>query len=135
MNSWCNDMAGSGGKAGNGGTIKVSKNCKIYAYNGDAITNGDYSSITVPDNITLSVTQKPNGQNTIPAYIYGQAGKSRAAYTLNNLEVTKFADLRKTLVAGTNTNIATTSYGQGIGSGAGYIELSNGSYSVDSNLN
>ena len=33
-----------------------------------------------------------------------------------------------------NTNL-TTSYGQGIGSGAGYIELSNGTYTVDSSMN
>lgn len=49
INWWC-DAGGDGGVAGKGGTIKVSKLAKVYAYNGNRYTDGksehEYNSNT-----------------------------------------------------------------------------------------
>lgn len=43
-NRWTKFVSGDGGAAGKGGNVKVSQNARIIAYNGDQITNGDYTS-------------------------------------------------------------------------------------------
>lgn len=143
-------MGGSGGTAGEGGTIKCSENAKIYAYNGDRITNGDYTTTYYQydkdGNLTgtqANIVIKPNNKKIIPAVIFIQSGIRRAVYNyscyMSNELLTKYAINRDTtqvkLVKIINEDITVSHFSQGIGSGAGYIELSNGTYTVDANMN
>ena len=132
---------GFGGNGGAGGTITVSANNKIYAYNGNLYTDG---------------TSYGNGANQCPIYL--QAGIVTAKYDYinqgNDVSYYKFCLTQKspqttatksgyinpvnqgTLninsklgISGnplTNVNMSQ----QGVGSGAGYIEVSNGTYRV-----
>lgn len=169
--------SGSGGKAGNGGNVVVSKDSKVYAYNGDRITNGDYSSPIYDydkNGNRLSSTcyvLKKHGTNeqTSPLKIFAQAGILRKVYYMNlswgvketsgwnyfynifgdqieqsvkNItEATNYATVANCLIRD-EKNVGTTGYTNpetkdcyGIGSGAGYMEVSNGTYKVDSKLN
>ena len=140
---------GSGGIAGNGGNIKASSNSTIYAYNGDRITNGDYSSTYYQydksGNLTkeqANVIIKKNNMKFIPTFIFIQSGIRRAVYAdkdyISDELASRFeidrnnVDKRFELIS-ENSNIQ--SYGQGIGSGAGYVELSNGTYVIDDTMN
>lgn len=152
--SWWADAGGDGGKAGNGGTVKVSSNSKVYAFNGNRYTDG---------------TDYKNGINQCPIFI--QNGQLRAIYKLNawwnekeffNFEylnsilgntiegsvkkltiANEMSNLKNSLVrAEKNDNNFKTQYinpstknSYGVGSGAGYIEVSNGTYKIDSNMN
>lgn len=130
---------GFGGTAGSGGTIVVSSTAKIYAYNGNLYSDG---------------TSYNNGANQCPIYL--QAGINTAKYDYisqgNNVSYTKF----KLKLLSAQSSLNTLSYKnpagggklninsklgisnnplnsvdmskQGIGSGAGYKEISNGSY-------
>ena len=145
---WFNDHAGSGGAAGLGGKVKVSSLAKIYAYNGDMITDGtSYSGVTgyMPDGtstgVALSVIEKNNGTKIIPLQIFGQAGISRAVYEANYKTITKSADLENKVIKSEQV-IAKSGYKHpdtesvfGVGSGAGYVETSNGTYVIDDSLN
>ena len=154
-------LGGAGGNAGKGGNIRISPNAKINAYNGDRVTNEDYSSVYYEYDKNgnklsekLNVIQKKNGTNFIPTTIFAQSGTIRASYTTNSsLEelskvktgeknnVAKSMSEVKLVLATNETSTATTGYkngykeNQGIGSGAGYLEQSNGTYKVDSSLN
>ena len=135
--------SGSGGNGGNGGTVKVSQQANIYAYNGNLYTDG---------------TDYENGLNQCP--IYAQNGiitaKYNAIYTGANkgteylLElisdattVEKSGYINKKYIENTNKRYITKNQYltnvdmayQGVGSGAGYIETSNGTYTVDSSMN
>ena len=140
------DRSGNGGMAGNGGTVKVSTNAKIYAYNGNLYTDG---------------TNYEDGLNQCPIYL--QAGIVTAKYTYNSEyggpESFKFFEL---ILSSNQTTTQKSGYKnskydsvedskkyisknslltnvdmslQGVGSGAGYIETSNGTYTVDSSMN
>lgn len=138
------DFAGSGGNAGAGGTVKYLDKAKIHAYNGDRVTNGTYSGIFDYDKngnkgsaITATV-QKPDGTIIMPAKIFAQDGIIRATYGSNQhmtaeecakAGVDAFSKGHTVLVKLTNETVtATTEYGQGVGSGAGNLEKSNGTF-------
>lgn len=163
---WYSDRGGSGGNAGNGGTVRVSSQSQIYAYNGDMITNGDYSTVQyeydkdgTKINQVLNVITKQNGEKFIPCKIFAQTGLCRVTYTTNQGQFS-FAKVTRPLAAGEilpvvansyaslvsvkatdEKNIEKTNYtngympNQGIGSGAGYLEISNGTYIVDESMN
>ena len=87
---WYRDFSGSGGTAGAGGQIYYKNLDKINAYNGDRITNKDYTTIYYeynPDGTLTKeiakVVQKQNGEKFIPAKIFAQAGTIRATYHTN----------------------------------------------------
>ena len=142
---WYRDFSGSGGTAGAGGQIYYKNLDKINAYNGDRITNKDYTTIYYeynPDGTLTKeiakVVQKQNGEKFIPAKIFAQAGTIRATYHTNQhmsqeecsrRGITYCGDASGKTVNVKMTNQTTTEktqYGQGIGSGAGNLEQSNG---------
>lgn len=107
--------AGDGGKAGAGGNITYTNTVKIFAYNGDRVTNGNYST-TYYDYAedgaqmasTVNVITRKDGKQMIPLKIFAQAGVIRTTYTTNSNE----DELKKivggtteTHLAGTNTNL------------------------------
>ena len=88
---------------------------KIFAYNGDRVTNGNYST-TYYDYAedgaqmasTVNVITRKDGKQMIPLKIFAQAGVIRTTYTTNSNE----DELKKivggtteTHLAGTNTNL------------------------------
>ena len=140
------DRSGNGGKAGNGGNVKVSSSSQIYAYNGNLYTDG---------------TDYENGLNQCPIYL--QAGIVTAKYNYNseygdpesyklfelilisNQSITeksgyknnKYDSIETSKKYVTKNSVLTNvdmSY-QGVGSGAGYTEISNGTYTIDSSMN
>ena len=134
------DQSGSGGTAGKGGIIRVSSLAKVYAYNGNKFTDG---------------TSYNNGQNQCPIYL--QNGNNIARYTYRkenkplynyfNMDVANAASgieksgyknvkvIDRVTVAG-NSYLSNVDMSlQGVGSGAGFIELNNGKYIIDSSLN
>ena len=149
---WCapgevysRDYAGSGGKAGKGGTITYTDLTKIHAYNGDMVTNdtqtsGVHYEYDINGNKLRVITErvtKPNGTVIIPAIIFAQNGTIREVYKSNQhmtqtecnaygavLHLKENEPVNVKIING--GNIPTTVYGQGIGSGAGYIESNNG---------
>mgnify|MGYP006988653597 FL=1 len=142
---WYRDFSGSGGTAGAGGQIYYKNLDKINAYNGDRITNKDYTTTYYEYNLdgTLTkeiakVVQKQNEAKFIPAKIFAQAGTIRATYHTNQhmsqeecsrRGITYCGDASGKTVNVKMTNQTTTEktkYGQGIGSGAGNLEQSNG---------
>lgn len=159
---WYTNHSGSGGEAGKGGNIYYSDNCLIYAYNGNMITNGDYSSTyydyskdgIISGNL-LNIVTKFNGDKFIPCKIFAQSGVIRATYTTNcaeyslskvaeGLEKPEVANSYDTVVCVKATeekiiNVTNYSNGymlnQGIGSGAGYLEKENGIFEKNSFLN
>lgn len=134
------DQSGSGGTAGKGGIIRVSSLAKVYAYNGNKYTDG---------------TSYNNGQNQCPIYL--QNGKNIARYTYRkenkalynyfNMDTANDASnanrsgyknvkvVDKVTVAGNSYLSNVDMSYQGVGSGAGFIELHNGTYTIDSSLN
>lgn len=135
--AWGYTYGGDGGIAGKGGQITVSSNAIVKAFNGNKYTDG---------------TAYNNGENAVE--IYAQKGNllkiektlgwwddDMNAYYTNQLgfavNYTRCWDRNQnekiTLRAGGKCD--TLSYGQGVGSGAGYIEVSNGTYKIDSNMN
>ncbi len=117
---------------------------KYYEYNKDGTKT----------NQILNVITKQNGEKFIPCKIFAQTGICRATYTTNQgqfslKKITRTLTNGETLPAVTNSyesltavratdekNIAITNYtngykpNQGIGSGAGYLEISNGTYTI-----
>lgn len=136
---WYTGHSGSGGTAGTGGIIIYSEFSKLNAYNGDRITNEKYDEIyyeydkdgKITEN-KLSILEKKNGKKFIPAYVFAQAGISRKVYYGNWSSAKTLSELSNILFKD-EYNI--DSYIQGIGSGAGYIELSNGTFELSSELN
>ena len=173
------DSGGDGEKAGNGGTVTVSSSATIIAYNGNMITDGDYSNAYEYDKDGNQVKKlsaiTSNGRTFIPAIIYAQNGVLRNVYKNNNwwgvweersYEYFKSIIGDEQLDSGVKDIVANTSYAdtvnycirpeiienleenpnlviksgyinpedgstQGVGSGAGYIEVSNGTYTVN----
>ena len=139
---WYNDHAGSGGVAGSGGTVTVSTTAKIYAYNGDMITDGNHSNVNAYNHDgslkgeKLEVVTKLNGEEIVPLPIFMQAGIRRAVYKANFATIKNFSELKNEKILDLEIDPKkVTSYGYGIGSGAGYIEEDNGTYKIDAALN
>lgn len=177
--------SGSGGKAGNGGTVEVSSKAKVYAYNGDRITNNDYTSSIYDydkDGNKLAttckvVTKYGTDKKISPLKIFAQAGILREVRYSNlawetkpavegssdgkKIDVNYFKGIfgnqlepsvanmqyptnyeevenhiiraEKIITPPTYTN-PETGENYGIGSGAGYMEVSNGTYTVNNTL-
>lgn len=169
--------SGSGGKAGNGGNIKVSSKAKVYAYNGDRITNNDYTTPIYDydkngnqlSTTCYVLTKYGTSKQISPLKIFAQSGILRNVY-YSNLDwgnkpttgydyfysifgeqvedsvksiskPTQYSELKNCLIRA-ERNIDTTGYINpetkdcyGIGSGAGYMEVSNGTYTIDSSMN
>ena len=134
---WWNDHAGSGGTGGAGGNVTVSSKAKVYAYNGDMITEGTHDGIYAYDqhgNKTsekLEKVIKPNNQEIVPCQIFAQAGIKRDVYISNFSTAANYKELKNEIDNNYKTVIRATSYGYGIGSGAGYRESENGTYTVN----
>lgn len=96
-----NTYSSTGGTGGNGGIVEKTDYSNINAYNGNKIT----------DNSSTEYTQ-----------IYNQDGKSIEKYSYKKVEGMTFV-LNK--VTG-KKKVKVTKFGQGIGSGAGYTEGTNG---------
>ena len=141
---YARDFAGSGGEAGAGGTVKYLDKSKIHAYNGDRVTNGNYSGVYDYDKngnkgslITTTITKK-DGTTIMPAKIFAQDGVIRATYGSNQHMSDEECDKKgidrfekgKTVVVQLTpkTDIDPSGYGQGIGSGAGNLENKNGTF-------
>lgn len=159
---WYANRAGSGGNSGAGGSIKVSSESAIYAYNGNMITNNDYETqyyeynkVGTLTNNLLNVITKKNGEKFIPCKIFSQTGIIRETYTTNQgqfslnkvktgISLPSVANSYDSVVRIKATNEITTEVtgynngymlNQGIGSGAGYLESANGTYTVDPSMN
>ena len=145
-------MSGSGGQAGNGGNVKVSSSARIYAFNGNLFTDGTdyqnginqcpiYSQLGVKVEkykyidksktdlftIELEEAQKSINKSGYVNEIYNEKEEYKTNKLLNintKLKITGNSLL-------TNVDMSL----QGVGSGAGYIETSNGTYTVDSSMN
>lgn len=164
-------VGGSGGVAGKGGKIRVSSNSIIYAFNGDRITNKDYTATNVNYDASgkLSNGKTDGNGNFIEAKIYAQEGLLRDVYCITAkwgekpkhnytyfrsifgdtcsitgdfINPTAHDENYKNVNVRQAINITPLSYNnpitdncQGIGSGAGYIEISNGTYIVDPSMN
>lgn len=144
------DSAGDGGIAGKGGNVKISEKAKVYAYNGNRYTDGSSNSplpIYAQDGILREVYKLNNYWNNSlkPNYNYeffhNLFGNTITDETASIVEATSNAEMKNTLVRAASTcaklnyNNPNTNQRYGIGSGAGYIELSNGTFSVSSELN
>ena len=97
--AWYKDSTGDGGKSGAGGDISYSNTKNIFAYNGNMITNGDYTTTYYEYNKDGSQTttilniyeRKDINGNTIkfiPAKIFAQSGTIRETYTTNQGQFT-----------------------------------------------
>lgn len=147
--------SGHGGTAGKGGNIKVSSTAEIFAFNGNLYTDGTdyqnginqcpiylqasyypakyaYSNSSSSGNIIL--VKNEEAKSNVP-----KSGYQNNMYLngINNYTSARYMNINEKLgieyCASVFNNID-LSY-QGIGSGAGYIEVSNGTYKVDSSLN
>ena len=123
--------AGNGGKAGSGGNVSL-LNSNVFAYNGSYITSSNSGTDT-----------NPWGKYQCPIYL--QLGisldKIRNDSSKVNIESRNGTDMLNELQAYTDKNIKKNKYKNtnpivnenemlGIGSGAGYIEVSNGSLKI-----
>lgn len=148
LENWCEKLGfnncyiGSGGYAGQGGNIKVSSSSQIFAYNGNECTlkGEDENYYYTPLNIYIQ-----NG-NPIDIYIHNGYNATNRFLKLSKLlgvnisdwiVATKELEYKEYCVKSVDRsmNFEKTNYGQGIGSGAGYIEISNGTYTVDPSMN
>jgi hypothetical protein len=141
-NSVTDCYVGSGGIAGNGGTIKVSAKATVNAYNGNECTleksNSNYYykpvEIYIQSGNPLNVYIH-NGYGAMIRYnILSEALKC----TISGFyAATSDSDYKDFVVTKSMRGVsyAATSYGYGIGSGAGYVEVSNGTYTVDNTMN
>ena len=152
-NYYLRDRSGSGGNAGAGGIVtyvnEQDRN-KIFAYNGNRITQElyDYSQ-GIEDydeygnktgHISNAITMK-NGKQSIPAIIFAQTGVIRSVWETNQHWSKEEANLHGAIFINDVTDyipinyeisprtlIEPSSYGQGIGSGAGNLEKDNGKF-------
>lgn len=145
---WYGDYSGSGGEAGSGGEIYYLDSANIYAFNGDRITDNNYNDVVYEFDVDGNKTQivaevkiKEDGSQFIPTNIFSQDGTIREVYKTNQAmtdeECTKYGVspvVKDKCKESQTVNVKIkereltpkTAYGQGIGSGAGYIEKSNG---------
>ena len=143
---------GNGGKAGSGGNITVSKSANVYAYNGNMYTDGTpYLNGTNQAVIYLQAGVSPtrylhiknrsnkwpknttydiNVHSNYPTFEVQSEGKTNVTLSgyVNklNVGVTKQFGSHKYLTAVDLSK-------QGVGSGAGYVEVSNGTYTIVDN--
>ena len=148
------DHSGSGGDAGAGGNVYYSDASKIFAYNGDMITNGkydqafDYDADGTQGPLITKKVKKEGTENEyiIPAKIFAQEGIIRPKYDTNQhmsddeakaCGVDPCTGVDTTYIVKINDgnpDNPTTGYNngfrqnQGIGSGAGNLEQSNGTF-------
>lgn len=134
-------VTGNGGIGGQGGNIKVSSNAKINAYNGNECTLDEteegyyYKPLNIyiqngePYNIYLHNVVE---QKYINKILNSIGIENDGTYIPYNSEI----GLKEYIFTKEDRLISysATSYGQGVGSGAGYIEISNGTYVVDASL-
>lgn len=130
---------GNGGAGGAGGTIEISKTAKVYAYNGNLYTDGtSYESgknqcpIYAQAGIKLAKYNTAYGNGTASGVwnawkvtcTQKQSGISKSGYqNPNNTQVVSISSLLK--VSNKLLDNVQMKY-QGVGSGAGYTESSNG---------
>ena len=149
-----NSQGGDGGIAGKGGIIKVSSNSRIYAYNGNKYTDGtDYNE---GENQLEIDCQNGKLRNIYKYDVFWNAKEYRYVEFFKQLFGTDVNSAIDSFTASpakrsvnhsnylvrTEKNIIKLTYQNsksnknfGIGSGAGYIELSNGEYIIDSSMN
>lgn len=141
---WSYTNSGDGGVAGKGGTIRVSSNSKIYAFNGNRYTDGTayndganqcpiYAQNGELLAIRVSLGWWTNEKNEYYSKILGRTinySKTRDDGTKMIVYLRDKESCQK--LSYTNSKNGSN---QGIGSGAGYIELDNGTYKVESSLN
>lgn len=143
--------SGNGGIAGAGGIINKSTDSNVYAYNGNMYTGDEFEfshdNLRVTKIIYYDGHEYNNGDNQCPIYL--QLGitidhynwLSNATYSNLNLEARNI-NSDNTLSGYTNSlvsgKISVNSLIDnkdknilGVGSGAGYIEMSNGTYTVN----
>ena len=152
--------SGSGGKAGSGGTISASKNAEVYAFNGNIYSDGtayfdglNQAIIYAQNKISVQKFKYKNGEvagsghitliETEPQKAINESGYINKKYldSINHptFYLRKISNVNSLLDIDTNTLLTSVDMSkQGVGSGAGYIEISNGTYTVyneDSNGN
>ena len=146
--------AGDGGTAGKGGNVKISSDSQVYAYNGNRYTDGTgYNDGLNQCPIYLQAGISPAryvvasyGTHDIsPHKTYGLTNGitlSRTSALDKNKEKLSYVNPAYDNVKQTDKIITMNELlknvnmsNQGIGSGAGYIEVSNGTFIVDNNMN
>lgn len=143
--NWNFEHSGDGGVAGKGGTIKVSQNASIEAYNGNKYTDNsgqiDYCPIYIQNGELLEITTSlgfwTNQDNKYYSALFGTEVNYTTTWGTENgndhvAELREYSTDEGLKLSYINP---VTKSNQGIGSGAGYIELSNGTYEVDPSLN
>ncbi len=129
--------AGCGGIAGSGGLIH-SENNLVFAYNGNRFTDGtDYRDgenqalIYAQQGIKIATCDWEDSGDTVKIVVLKEQSEIPKTNYINPTQKDKTVTLNQEisfLIDAKMTN-------QGVGSGAGYIEVSNGTYEVDSSLN
>lgn len=138
--------SGSGGTGGKGGKIDVSENSKIYAFNGNLYSDGtaykdgvNQCPIYLQAGINIAKYKKEFGKSIV--LVSGQttavqSGYENKVYAENStFSPNKILNINTKLGIVGNPLKAVNMAKQGIGTGAGYNELSNGSYKIDATLN
>ena len=151
-------QGGSGGIAGKGGIIKASQNSTIFAFNGNKYSDGTnydegknqleifaqkgilrdiYRYSMHFDNRKYKYNGKEYGYKELYKMIFGSTvSRDIDTFVENNTDPEDNYLVRPATTCGlSGYSNPITSNTQGIGSGAGYIELDNGTYTIDSNLN
>ena len=152
--SYNNDYfrGGNGGIGGKGGKIKVDEESNVYAFNGSYLTEVDSSSQTeswrqnnqccIYAQVGYSIEQLRNDLKTVQIFPVTNSTTGNTTYT--DIKVSKISKINArnsiNLIQELGNNYRSIDnyydvYGIGIGSGAGYIEVSNGTYAVDSSMN
>ena len=143
---------GNGGQAGEGGQIKVSKSANVYAYNGNMYTDGTpynngqnqaviYLQAGVSPARYLHIKNRSNEWPRNPTYdinIHSNYPKfSQQAAADTDVETSGYVNKKN---IGAKRSFVNHEYlslvdlsTQGIGSGAGYIEVSNGTFEIMDN--
>ncbi len=145
FNVWSYSFSGDGGVAGKGGTIRVSPTAIVEAYNGNKYTDGsgniEYCPIYIQNGELLKITTSLGFWTDQDNRYYSALFGTEVNYTTTwgtengNDHVAELRDYSTDESLKLSYTDPVTSSNQGIGSGAGYIELSNGTYEVDSALN
>ena len=142
-----NHYSGNGGAAGIGGIIKASNESNIYAFNGNLYTDDTnynnginqcpiYAQIGIypakyifktPTSSSFSMTLS-EAQKSLPTINY-----INKIYTIDsNYSLNKVMNINSKIGIETNELLIDVDMSkQGVGSGAGYIEVSNGKYYSD----
>ena len=133
-------FSGNGGVAGKGGTIKVSSTATVEAYNGNKYTDEsgmvEYCPIYIQNGELLKITTSlgywSDQDNKYYSALFGKDVNYTTTWGTGNGN-DHVAELRD---HSTDENLKTkyinpkTKSCQGVGSGAGYIELDNGTFDL-----